>query len=467
MATYPLVQQWLTKLSTSSSHVTNDEPHYWHSNPQTLISPSTLHNLSLGTGSSIYTTSILPLISTASQEIILVTCFWAGSATLSALNSTLCNLSAKGQQSGRRIRVRIYFSSSSLAQKLFHPQTLQGRSWEPSKLGLPLQEEVPGLDVKVKSVFLLPFSVMHPKFVIVDRARVLLPSCNVSWEDWFEGCVELSGGVVEQFVRFWRDFWATDEDAQTELKGAEIDTGDFGALSKDGSNSLSSRDLHLNDIQTLFLPSPHHRNPRFAFFPWQTCPPPPPTPLNVFLLAAIKGTQRSIYIQTPNLTATPVLSALLTALRRGVSVTVLTSEKLMILEQLVTAGTTTARCTRKLVKRYKRLSKGHPPSFDSPSLLESGDRPLGHLAIGYYQPLPPHAGDMAACEPVQSHLKLTIIDEEWTILGSGNLDRASLFTSQELGVAFCSKAFAEVVSGDVSRLMEGRKRIVFESGSGD
>ena len=65
-------------------------------------------------------------------------------------------------------------------------------------MGLPAPDQLEGIDLVVKSVFVRPFSVMHPKFIIMDRQRLLLPSCNVSWEDWFEGCIETEGAIVER-----------------------------------------------------------------------------------------------------------------------------------------------------------------------------------------------------------------------------------------------------------------------------
>lgn len=474
MNNHPLTQRWLSTLSESRIAQQNDRPNYWHADPTILLSTSTIHTLTLGTGASLYTSSILPCLSTATQEVILVTCFWAPSATLAALNGALLDLSAKGQRLGRRIRVRIYFSSSSLTQKLFHPQTPAGKVWEPgtwkAKLGLPGDEELPGLDVRVKSVFLLPFSVMHPKFVIVDRETVVLPSCNVSWEDWFEGCVTLSGDIVGQFVRFWREFWATEEDARSNIDAQPLDAANTKSdVPHTDSLPLASRHLNLADIPTLFLPSPHHLNPRFALLPWRSCPPAPRTPLNAFLLTAFETAERSIYVQTPNLTAPPILSALLAGLRRGVDVEIVTSEKLMILEQLVTAGTTTRRCLRTLVKRYRRLSTTRTDgrSGDSPALVESAVQP-GKLSISYYQPLAPHLRKVgsSSAEPVQSHLKLSIVDAEWVVLGSGNLDRASVFTSQELGVAIVSREFAGVVRGEVGTCLEGRRKETFRSWDG-
>jgi phosphatidylserine/phosphatidylglycerophosphate/cardiolipin synthase-like enzyme len=47
-------------------------------------------------------------------------------------------------------------------------------------------------------------------------------------------------------------------------------------------------------------------------------------------------------------------------------------------------------------------------------------------------------------EPAVSHLKMTLVDGRFLVLGSGNMDRASWFTSQELGMLFHSvNGFAE------------------------
>ncbi len=66
-------------------------------------------------------------------------------------------------------------------------------------------------------------------------------------------------------------------------------------------------------------------------------------------------------------------------------------------------------------------------------------------------------------EPVQSHLKLTIADGHFTLLGSGNMDRASWFTSQELGILFCDSPFAATVQARVSSALDGRLDMIFDS----
>lgn len=452
-----LLEPWLSDVKAGYSRNITSQPNYFLHSPSSLITTSNLHSLYLGTGESIYT-SLLPLLESTEEELILVTCFWASSATSKLVNEVLVKLSEKGRSRDRKVRVRICFSSSGVFQKLLHPQDLNGRVYPPeswqSTLYLPAPEQLQGLDMQVKSIFLLPFSVMHPKFIIVDRKVVVLPSCNVSWEDWFEGSVTLTGPVVSCFVNFWREFWAQQEDRDELVNiSRNPDHGDAIARILQQPSQQGQLPLHTpldsKDIPTVFLPSPHHRNPDFRF-PWQEYAVPPLTPLNTFFLRSLLSAEREIYIQTPNLTAPPVLTAILSTLRRGIDIHIITSEKLMILEQLVTAGTTTSRCIAKLTSRYQHLSSA------TLSDLEAGRPRLGKLKIDYFAPMV-GSGDK---EPQQSHLKCTIVDGELVILGSGNLDRASWYTSQELGVAFFDQVFAKKLRGDLNRILEGRLKSV-------
>ncbi|KAI5208135.1 hypothetical protein E4T39_01542 [Aureobasidium subglaciale] len=320
-----LLQPWLGNLKAGYNKNITTRPNYYLNSPSsTLITTSNLHSLHLGTGESIFQ-SLIPLLESTNEELVLVTCFWATSASQKLINEVLKTLSKKAVTRGRNIRVRICFSSSGILQKLLHPQTLTGKVYAPevwqSTLKLPAPEELSGLDMVVKSIFLLPFSVMHPKFIIIDRKIAALPSCNVSWEDWFEGAVVLSGSIVSCFVEFWREFWAQQEDRDelltmsTDLNqgidNARIPQSQHGSL-------LSHTPLSLADIPTIFLPSPHNRNPAFTF-PWQASSPPPPTPLNTFLLRSLAAAERNVYIQTPNLTSPPVLTAILRTLQRVIS----------------------------------------------------------------------------------------------------------------------------------------------------
>lgn len=470
-----------------------------------LVSSSTPVQVQLGTGADIYTTTLIPAILAAQLEVILVTCFWAKSKTLSALSEALNRLALHrraliaGGDHVQPLRIHICFSSRSLLQKLFHTPSRTGytypsSSW-PEVLGLPPAQVLDAghIELQVKTLFFLPFSVMHPKFLIIDRQRAFIPSCNVSWEAWLEGCVEIRGPAVVGLLGFFARTWKNDLGKLPPL----LTRSHPPVTSAPSQEPILSSAHHCeplwsvpSPVLTVILPSSHHRNPNFRLFPWQAAPPPPATPLNVALLHLINSSLRSIYLQTPNLTCAPVISALLDALSRGVNVSVVTSRNMMLLEQLLTAGTTTSWCIRSLLRRYRTMVRkaatstpeqysGRAVSADDADTSVVGGSDLeaqpprpGQLRISYFQPRQAASSTMthrhhsllvAPDEPVHSHLKLTMVDGEYTVLGSGNMDRASWYTSQELGILFQSRDFAAATMDAVSAALDGRLDTVFES----
>lgn len=490
------VDPWRQKLCKPDSRRRDQLPAY-HTQPQvnSLISTSCPQSFELGTGASIYTNSLLPAILKAKSEVILVTCFWASSSTLTELRNTLEQLARQRSQliqehgpdtdTVQPLRVHICFSSRSLWQKLFHTSSRDGyvysaEKWE-SQLGLPHPDvlRAGAIELQVKSLFFLPFSVMHPKFLIIDRQRAWLPSCNVSWEPWLEGCVEITGGAVASLVTFYRDVWERDLDiSRLELNDApgQIRSPNSAGIASVGLTSIQSparrfTQLKGTSVPTILLPSSHCRHPGYQPLPWSNHPTPPVTPLNSGVLRLLEMAENSIYMQTPNLTSAAVIDGIFGALRRGVEVTIVTSKGMMLLEQIVTAGTTTAICLRSLIKRYNGLVGSGPAAREvgsassaEPMLdLEAGLQKTGRLRISYFHADQENLRKKVEEEPVQSHLKLTIVDGQYTVLGSGNMDRASWFTSQELGILFHSADFAQTVSGTVADGLRGRLSVVFDS----
>ncbi|KAI0145077.1 hypothetical protein GGR57DRAFT_494740 [Xylariaceae sp. FL1272] len=508
-------------LSSIKSHC-NDFPSYPSAEPESLVCTSRPVSFQLGTGASIYTETLLPAILEAKQEIILVTCFWAPSHTLTRIRDTLQSLAElrrdfiNNRQSTEpdsdplpRLRIRICFSSRSLLQKLFHTPSRRGYTYPPSKwskLGLPdpFIFEAGQIDLQVKTLFFLPFSVMHPKFLIIDRRKAYLPSCNVSWEPWLEACVEVNGEAVHSLLRFYHGVWDSHMEADgrppivsnpshgpvitTTPKAGEVG---FGFIRSPMSRTahtptLLTTTLGLSWIEspasrfellgspilpTILLPSSHYRNPHFRPLPWQRCSRPPATPLNCALLRIFDMAEDHIYLHTPNLTTPAVMDALLEALDRGVNVKVVTHEAMMVWEQLFTAGTTTPRCLRRFVKHYRQnvnrsqgLERVRNNNESNATLdLEAQHPRPGSLEIFYYHALPENDEQQVLEEPVQSHMKLTIVDDDYVVLGSGNMDRASWFTSQELGILFRSKDLAETVMANVNSVLDGRTTLFFSS----
>lgn len=421
----------------SKAGIEENKNHFWGNDPSILLRPAetSLPQFTVGSALDIFTSTILPTLESAQYEILFVTCFWARSPSLEKLSSTLVKLSDKAHSqstSTPKLRVRLCLSSRSLSQKLFHTSSTTGYIYPPTKwrsLGLPPPEEMRGLDLQVKSLFIRPFSVMHPKFMVIDRQRVLLPSCNLSWESWLECCLPLNGPIVHSFVRFWQYTWGCN------------DLADLPATPLPSQTSST-----VTTHTAIFLPSPHHRNPRFRLVPFTPFAPSPPTPLNVLLLHLFSRAQSSIVILTPNFTSPPVISALLEALSRGVNVTIITNRRMMILEQLFTSGTITEICVWKFRWQYWSISRGGklPPNFENVE-IGADARNSGSLQIGYYCPA-------AKCK--RTHIKCSMIDDRVVVLGSGNMDRASWYTSQELGVVIEGEEFVKGIWKAIDEVFE-------------
>jgi phosphatidylserine/phosphatidylglycerophosphate/cardiolipin synthase-like enzyme len=294
---HSVIDSWLQDFKHHADFNQHDDPNYYVSVPETLITSSTPVSFTLGTGSQILTSTLSKCASTQ-HELIIVTCFWAKSSSQEAISCLLLKLSAKALSQNRRIQVRICFSSRSIVQKLFQSSKLEGKIYPASswvQLGLPSPEDLRGLELVVKSVFVRPFSVMHPKFILIDRKTAFMPSCNVSWENWFEGCVEMEGGIAKSLFEFWIKFWAR---GIALLPPIPVDAEGF-TVSEEDTIAIIKRIHFPPDFPTpttILLPSPHHINPHLSFF---SSPKAPPTPLNTFLLNLLTNAKHSIFIQTP------------------------------------------------------------------------------------------------------------------------------------------------------------------------
>lgn len=462
-----LPSDWLNEMPCRAGFSSDRRPNYFVSDPKSLITTSRPLNFTLGTGPQILS-SVLPLCLETKHELIIVTCFWAKeSISREDVASLLRKLSAKAIQQNRIIQVRICFSSESSWRRL-NPCRMEGkihhpRSWK--RLGLPAEGEIKGLELVVKSAFVPPFSVMHPKFILMDRKTAWMPSCNVSWENWFEGCIEMQGGITEKIHEFWVAFWGNRGAELPPLPESEMPSSnslDLDIISSEMEQArahiASQTQVSLSEIPTILLPSPHHWDPTFILH----CP--HTTPFTTFLHHIFRAAKSSIYIQTPNLTSRPVVKAIVAAIMRGVDVRIITSRRLMILEQLVTAGTHTEYEVRYLARHYARLKhkkkreiRKHERGVRRGWGLAPPVR-LGSLSVGYYQPKEGKDPN----EPVKSHLKLVCVDGQVTILGSGNMDRASWYTSQELAVAFFSEELSAQLSESVDEALKDRVKYAYQ-----
>ncbi|EXJ67895.1 uncharacterized protein A1O5_09242 [Cladophialophora psammophila CBS 110553] len=428
--------------------------------------PSPSHHLpqslTTGTGASIYKSAIIPAIRAAQNEVVLATCFWAAASTartqiceaLKDLSRRVLatSTSSSSSSSSRKVSVQICFSSCSLARNMLLPTPRDGQFYQAASwgklLGLPEPDEVKGLELRVVRKFFWPWGILHSKYVIVDRTLAIFPSCNVSWERWFEVAISLTGPVVDHLRQFHADFWE---------KGTPPPLPE---CPDPPPHPTAAADPN-TPAPTTLLPSPHtpaalpnHLQPRVLLgrFPCLPSAPLtfPPTPLLKATHHLLSTARTRIVILTPNLTEPAVLECLAEALGRGVRVCIWTNRTLMTAEQLVTAGTTTPRCIRKLRSRAQRAgASGLLETFffdadDGPGaqlqrrlVLRENERDDAENEIEQDE------GQGQESIPVKLHAKVTIVDDERILLGSGNMDAASWKTSQELGVLVESRAVVD------------------------
>ncbi|KAI5285161.1 hypothetical protein KEM54_000775 [Ascosphaera aggregata] len=151
----------------------------------------------------------------------------------------------------------------------------------------------------------------------------------MSWEDWYEGCMSLQGLRLLSCCNL-----QVDDDTDNDQLNVEQLLG----LCKVNENDLSR--LGSDAVKTVLLPSTHQSSWRYFFLVCASAGA-PGTPLNQFILDSYRAAEYLIYIQIPNLASIPVFDALTECLKRDIDVTNVSNKRMMLLEQLVTAGMTT------------------------------------------------------------------------------------------------------------------------------
>ncbi|KAL1305109.1 hypothetical protein AAFC00_002038 [Neodothiora populina] len=141
-------------------------------------------------------------------------------------------------------------------------------------------------------------------------------------------------------------------------------------------------------------------------------------PQNEAFLSAVRNAQTSIFIQTPDLNASPLLPELAAACRRGVTVTYYVCLGYNDAGELLPfQGGHNEMVANKL---YTSLS-------DSPSAKSNLHV---HYYVGKDQTLPIHNKFKSR----SCHIKLMIVDEAVGIMGNGNQDTQTWFHSQEINI---------------------------------
>ncbi|KAL4779740.1 hypothetical protein BJX76DRAFT_339963 [Aspergillus varians] len=415
----------------------------------------------------------------AEKEVFLATNYWIFSDASTLITDALKELSRRAGERGEKVVVKILYDRGDPRQIWDNRLSVHEKKYATGKVNLPASEEIPHLDMQVVNYHRPIFGTFHAKFMIVDRRIALLQSSNIQDNDNLEMMVRVEGPIVDSMYDTALISWGKALDPPLPMLDSPAAAGPLPSFPVPASYCPEESDAELpqhtiddqhydSDIQAetrrvngLLKPrdgeSPTHPVTRLLnhthqlsttgdapaedqenrMEPYILHPPHKPFPMalvnrepygapdhtstvvpqNAAFLAAINNAEHSIFIQTPNMNAEPLLEPLLEAVRRGVIVTCYLCLGYNDAGQLLPFQ----NGTNEMISH--RL-------YDSLDTDDERSRLRIFNYIGKDQTQPIHN----KFKKRSCHVKLMIIDEAVAIQGNGNLDTQSYYHSQEVNL---------------------------------
>jgi phosphatidylserine/phosphatidylglycerophosphate/cardiolipin synthase-like enzyme len=420
----------------------------------------------------------------AKKEVLFATCTWSPSDAQKLLSDALKELSCRAGARGERVVVKIIFDKASVKQFVKHHQKLPVDVYSGKKIQLPNPEEVPNLDLEVSSLHVPLLGTLHAKFMVVDRQIGIVESNNMEDDANVEMMTHLEGPIVDSLYDYFLITWhnrfdpplptlnspakasSTQPDVRsqeivqegTEAKpylaphnpgdphyddslAAEITRIQAMYSPREGETRVQAINRHLNDTSkskaTPTAPEPEageeftpyiahtaelipmamvSRKPRGTLTNADAF-----VPQNEAFLSCIRNAQSSIFIQTPDLNATQLLPAIVSAVKRGVEVTYYVCLGYNDAgEMMPDQGDTNESFASKLCSHLsaEERMKLHVCWYTA----KDQDKPIHHKF------------KQRSC-----HIKLLIADGRVGVQGSGNQDTQSWYHSQEINIMIDSE----------------------------
>ncbi|PIG81608.1 Pfs [Aspergillus arachidicola] len=419
-------------------------------------------------------------IARAETEVFLGTNFWIYSDASTLVTNAFRELSKRAGGRGTKVVVKMIYDRGDPRQAYENRLDVPEKKYTSGKVQLPPAEEVPNIDLQVVNYHRPILGTFHAKFMVVDRRIALLQSSNIQDNDNLEMMVRLEGPIVDAFYDTALISWGKHFDTPFPMLSSPAAGAPIPSLSlmdvshkeegqgltlpehttldqhydldlrdearrvngtlkpRPGESKTGPVTRHLNtttqpnttgdapdvDQDTSMTPytiSPPHEACPMALVnrePWGA-----PnhtsvyTPQNAAFLSAIQNAEHSIFIQTPNMNAEPLLEPLLEAVRRGVVVTCYLCLGYNDAGQLLPFQNGTNEMISN--RLYSSLEKP-----DERSRL----RIYNYVAKDQTKPIH-NKFKRRSC-----HIKLMIIDGKVAIQGNGNLDTQSFYHSQEVNI---------------------------------
>ncbi|KAF3317376.1 hypothetical protein TWF173_011028 [Orbilia oligospora] len=417
------------------------------------------------------------LIVEAKFEILIFSNFWKNSYAAKRIGEGLKVLSERiGQNNRSPVIVRIMFDRGSVKHVFQSRVAVAEAEWV--TLGLPSTKDAPYVDLEVLNYHNLPIGTFHSKFVVIDKRIAVLNSCNIQDNSNLEMMCQFEGPVVDEIwdhaVSTWglsisskdsfengsrsNSFPGLDALAASTMRPSLFNDPPPKRIIKDITQVLNRSvssplqtdainddilnvpfrsHLRLNTSDIAMVLAPRAPYPSFGNVSLNT-------PQNVAWLSAIYFAKSKVFIQTPDLNAAPVITALLEAVKRGVEVSIVLCLGYNDLgEMLPTQGGHNEWVVGHMIKQ---LNKEERMRFKI------------YWYVGRDMMKPVHAAKhFRTC-----HIKLMIVDERIGIQGSGNQDTQSWFHSQEINIVIDSE---EVCKQWMEQLVANQNSLLYGQGT--
>ncbi|KAL5337946.1 hypothetical protein BJX70DRAFT_220708 [Aspergillus crustosus] len=416
----------------------------------------------------------------AEKEVFLATNYWIYSDASTIITNALRELSRRAGARGEKVVVKVLYDRGDPKQVFDNHLNVDEKKYATGKVHLPASEEVPHLDMQVINYHRPIFGTFHAKFMIVDRRIGLLQSNNIQDNDNLEMMIHVQGPIVDSLYDTALISWGKtlepslpmlsspaaaaaaaaapssasaddsgyeengepqhtiyDENYDSDIKGeTRRVNARLNPLKGESRTTPVTRLLnHTHQASTIgdapdedqdiqmepYILLPQHAPVPMALVNREPYGAPDRTstivPQDAAFLAAINHATHSIFIQTPNMNAEPLLEPLINAVRRGVIVTCYLCLGYNDAGQLLPFQNGT----------NEMISHRLYSSLDTDE-EKSRLRVFNYVAKDQTQPIH-NKFKKRSC-----HIKLMIVDEQVAIQGNGNLDTQSYYHSQEVNL---------------------------------
>ncbi|TDL14124.1 hypothetical protein BD410DRAFT_797330 [Rickenella mellea] len=398
------------------------------------------------------------LIANAQHEVFCATNYWEPSDAVTIVTDGIRALSKNVQErGGEKVVFKLMYDRGTPSQLIKNHTVVPPDGWE--KVGIPKQEEIPGVQLEVVNYHRPPLGTFHAKYLVVDRRVACVNSNNIQDRPNLEMMVHVEGPIVDSFYDMALLSWANAMNpplpllshptpwAETEYKfhwdnqnlkyieeRKEFEpTVDEATYLQRVTERLCCKKfkadatVSASDVKRDFKPyilHPEHkpvpivmvnRNPKGM--PGHDDA--EHVPQDVAWISALKYAQKSVFIQSPTFNASPVVPAVMDACRRGVIVTLYVSLGYNDIGEMIPfQGGTNEYVANKMIT----------------TLIAEGEGKQDNLKFHWYTAKDQVKPIGASEKKRSSHVKFMSIDDQIAILGNGNQDTQSWFHSQEINI---------------------------------